>query len=422
VRVGIVGPALALSACGGYTPNYDLLAKGPSPEFNGTALAQARINQQAVLREISLMAGLPETGPVYPEQWAQFGTAALGRARLECNAYLTEIMKVEEHRRTINQQLGLAGAATAGILGIAGAASQAIAITAIAFGLVQGTVDNITVGLLYSLGAEPIQALVEKLRGAYREQLTDASWKDRATTFNTIYGYLELCTPVVLREKIKTAVVSVQVDATKVDRRGDPPRVSIAAQKVIETQIIRDVTRPLPTAPQQTNAAGTRPDERVPPGYVVELQRALCVTPANGTLDASTRQALKRFQSGLGRAQRAPDTYFDDLKQGPLMASLEEAMDKAGGLQCKDRGFLMNAFEVGLWGTSSKPQRAEEFRRWLKKMLAVLGSTEAPPAGDSELEAATRKTIGLVRAPLNVPGPADEFDFALFKKLQALPD
>ena len=60
-------------------------------------------------------------------------------------------MKVEEHRRTINQQLGMTGAATAGILGVTGVAGVAIAITAIAFGLVQGTVDNVTTGMLYSL-------------------------------------------------------------------------------------------------------------------------------------------------------------------------------------------------------------------------------------------------------------------------------
>src|SRR5262245_18332805 len=176
-RTTMLLPMLGLGACSGYMPNYDLLAKGPGAEFDGAALRAAAQNQEEVVRQLSIMAGLKGLEPQGPVEWTQFGTAALGRARVECNAYITEIMKVEEHRRTINQQLALTGAGKAGILGVVGAASSAIAITAIAFGLVQGTVDNVTTGLLYSLGAEPVQALVEKLRGAYREQLTEASWK-----------------------------------------------------------------------------------------------------------------------------------------------------------------------------------------------------------------------------------------------------
>ena len=65
-----------------------------------------------------------------------------------------------------------------------------------------------------------MQTLIANLRGAYTEKLTRASWTDRATTFNPIYGYLELCTPVVLREKIKSAIVKAEAGATNVDSHG----------------------------------------------------------------------------------------------------------------------------------------------------------------------------------------------------------
>jgi hypothetical protein len=94
VHVAMIPPILALGACSGYAPNYDLLASGPSAQFDGRALAVAAQNQREVVKNLSIMAGLPESGPQDPGQWKQFGITALGRARLECNAYITEIMKI----------------------------------------------------------------------------------------------------------------------------------------------------------------------------------------------------------------------------------------------------------------------------------------------------------------------------------------
>jgi hypothetical protein len=38
IRAGMTVPVLAVRACGGNSPNLALLASGPSPEFDGTAL------------------------------------------------------------------------------------------------------------------------------------------------------------------------------------------------------------------------------------------------------------------------------------------------------------------------------------------------------------------------------------------------
>jgi hypothetical protein len=440
VRAAMVTPFLGLAACGGgYSPNYDLLAKGPSAEFSGAALKAAAQNQKEVVEQLSIMAGLKGREPEGPTEWKLFGIAALGRARLECNAYITEIMKVEEHRRTINQQLGLTGAATAGILGVSGVASAAIAITAIAFGLAQGTVDNVTTGLLYSLGAEPVQALIANLRGAYTDKLTDASWHDRPTTFNTIYGYLELCTPVVLREKIKIAVATAQAQASDVDKQGGPPRVSLATQRIIEKQVVTEPAKPLPpTPPAQRIAGNLDPDEQtVTAAYVQNLQRALCVPNVTGDMgglpgsNSPTRLAIKQFHSGWAQIHGKqadivippeaqpdkirPDQHMSDLDAAVAAARLEKAQ------RCRDRGFLANAFEVGLWGDKAKAQRATEFRQLLGVMRQALGLPPVNPTGDAELEAATRDAITALRAEnkWNLPGP-NGFDFAFFRKLSTV--
>lgn len=429
VRAGIIAPLLALSACSGYRPDYDLLAKGPSPQFDGAALTSAANNQKLVVTNLSIMAGIdPVQGPVGSAQWKQFGIAALGRARLECNAYISEIMKVEEHRRTINQQLALTGAATAGILGIAGVASAAIAITAVAFGLVQGTVDNVTTGLLYSLGAEPVQAMITNLRAAYTSQLTDDSWKDRATTFNTIYGYLELCTPVVLREKIKVAVATVPAQATKGDNQGGTPRVSLATQRIVEVQTVQSSNTPLPpTIPQTGVPNGSPGEQRLPPGYVRTVQTMLCVTPANGNpgglpgTATTTRRAIQQFFSGRSGGTQMLGLDATDMSLEPFANELSDAIAQArvGGVMqsCAARGYA-SAFEVGFFERLPMAQRANEIRDLQRRMNVLLGR---PVGTDVDGELATMHTMaGLVRTKLPefVADPPNQLDRQLLLRLR----
>jgi hypothetical protein len=433
IRAAMIAPLLTLSACSGYSPNYDLLAKGPTTQFDGAALAAAAENQKAVVTNLSTMAGIdPIQGPVGSAQWKQFGIAALGRARLECNAYVTEIMKVEEHRRTINQQLAMTGAATAGILGVAGAASAAIAITAIAFGLVQGTVDNVTTGLLYSLGAEPVQAMIGNLRAAYTAQLTDDSWRDRATTFNTIYGYLELCTPVVLREKIKVAVATVPAQATKGDSQGGTPRVSLATQRIIEIQTLPNSNTQLPRPVAQPGIAnGSALEQRLTPAYVRSIQTALCVEPATGNpgglpgVSTPTRRAIQQFLAGRSRGAAMPGLEATDMALEPAANELSTGVTQAqaGGVvqSCASRGFV-SAFEVGYFEGLSAGQRVDEIRRIQRNMNRAL---DRPVDTQVDGEMATMRTMaGLVRAKLPnlASDPANRIDQPLIARLRQVPD
>jgi len=429
IRLAVIPPLLALSACSSYRPDYDLLAKGPSAQFDGTALATAADNQKLVVTNLSIMAGLdPVAGPRDAGEWKQFGIAALGRARIECNAYITEIMKVEEHRRTINTQLALTGAATAGILGVAGAASAAIAITAIAFGLVQGTVDNVTTGLLYSLGAEPVQAMIGNLRSAYTGQLNNDSWKDRATTFNTIYGYLELCTPIVLREKIKIAVATMPAQATKGDDQGGTPKVSLATQRIIEIQTVTNSTTTLPQPLAQPGIPNGSPaEQRLPRAYVRSLQTALCVAPATGDpgglpgTSTPTRLAIQQFLAGRSRGTVVPGLDRTDMAIEPVANELSMAIAQAqaGGAvrSCASRGYV-SPFEVGYFEGLTAGQRVDEIRRIQRNMNRVL-ERAVDTQVDGEL-ATVRAMAGLVRAkvPDLKADPANRIDQPLLANLR----
>ena len=391
------------------------------------------------------MAGLQGREPANPTEWAQFGAAAIGRAQLECNAYLSEIMKVDESRRTVNKGLTDASVATAGILGVTGAAGTAIAITAIAFGLAQGTVDNVTTGLLYSIGPDAVRPLVQKLRAAYLDKVTADSWKDRPTTFNTIYGYLEICTPAALREKIKTAVTTAQAEATNVDGRGFPPQVSLTTQRIIVQQTIATPNTQLPPAPPQpVRAPGSGPTElRAYTEYVRQLQVALCVKPVDGNLGALpqsatpslTRTAMRQYLSGLkgGASSEPPNIQndtIDEIGSGNLKnfdIAIARAYVGPTLKACAERGgFLSNAYEVGRWAKEPLAVRAREFGDYLKKIRRELGVPASDPfPTDANMEAVTRKAITDLRKKWgqvpDMAGAEDGFDYSLTLRIAALP-
>jgi hypothetical protein len=340
-----------LSGCTGYAPNFALLASGPSPVLDAGVQQAAAANQQLVITQVSIMAGLKGNEPTNPAEWRSFVVAAMTRGRVECNAYVTEIMKLEEHRRTVNAQLGLFGAATAGIMGLAGAASQAISITAIAFGLAQGTVDNVTTGLLYSLGAEPITALITNIRGAYVQGLNPSSWQDRASSFATIYGYLELCTPLVLREKIKTAVSVATPDASDATGVGIP-----------QVTLIPRARTPLSVPSAPAPVAGTDPREKgIPVALIRDIQQALCVAPDGvpgvpGS-GSDTRHAIREFQASFTGVP--PDAASDLLTSTKLQEAADRARDANGAVTtCQARGF-QTPFEVAQFGMAKDAAAAK---------------------------------------------------------------
>jgi len=449
-RVAVAIMVLSLSGCGGYLPNYDLLARGPSTEFSAATLRERAQNQEDVIVELSIMAGLKGKEPVDSTQWAKFGAAAIGRAQLECNAYLTEIMKVDESRRTANEALRGAAGLTAAIQGLSGAAGSAITITALAFGLAQGSVDNITTGLLYSIGPDAVRPLVQKLRAAYLDKVTADSWKDRPTAFNTIYGYLEICTPAALREKIKAAISTAQAEATNVDARGFPPQVTLTTQRIIVQQTVttpKDQLPPGPTAPLMAPNAG--PTElRAYVEYVRQLQVALCIKPVDGNLGSPplsarpsiTRTAMRQYLSGRdgGASRAAPNVQNDTIDEINGSKSLERfnearASAFAGGVvlkTCAERSpYFSNAYEVGRWmnpptGTSRETDWRDLLRKMRRELNIVPLANEV--LTEAKLVEEARKAIVDLRKkwsmPPDMPGAESGFDYTLTLRITALPD
>jgi hypothetical protein len=311
VIAALVAGLLAVSACSSQRADVELLWNGPAQQFDATTLGAYAVNQQKIMEHLATTAGTTNP-PVGSEEWRKFVNAGFDFADSQCETYMAALRRLDIARRRAVQQTNLAGAATAGILGIVGAASSAIAITAIAFGLTSATIDNVSGGLLYELPPSTVRDLVERTKVAYEQRLTSANWQDRPSSFRTIRGYVELCLPSVIEAHASAAIRAASPKAeggTLFGNMGIPPRVQIATPEVPSLPRPGTPGAPLranvqltPTTTPTTELAagrGTGPGEReLTTGEVRDLQKALCLPQAGqtGALDPDTRAAIDLFR------------------------------------------------------------------------------------------------------------------------------
>jgi hypothetical protein len=258
-------PAL-LSGCG-------ILRTGPGVDFDSTEVKVFRENQDKVLTELFRSAGLdkakqldaatpqpvkpqpvkpqpakpepakPEPAkpePVKPEpakpepatlnvdDWGKVINAGMDYADQRCEAYMTALVRLNRNKNTSISQIGLIGAATAGILAAASAAAKEIAATAILFGLGASTVENLSSNLLYEMEPSSVRTLVKGLQAGYRRVLpSPLNYNSRPGAVAVIRSYAALCTPANIEAEVNLAVKKAQPDAKKGDgNNGQPPTVS----------------------------------------------------------------------------------------------------------------------------------------------------------------------------------------------------
>src|SRR6185503_6636536 len=134
--------------------------------------------------------------------------------------------------RTTNQ-LTLAGAATSAILGAVAASTQALTITAVAFGLAGATVENVGSGLLYDLDPSAVRDLVRKLQVNYENALPPEGYKDRSGAFRALQGYIALCLPPSIETQVTNSVKNAKTDVQSGNAEtGTPPIVQIGPLQV----------------------------------------------------------------------------------------------------------------------------------------------------------------------------------------------
>lgn len=325
--VSCLGLVLLLSGCSLQTQDFKAARNGPPATIEADAAKEFAERRRNVLVHIMDASGL-EWEPQTPAEWRRFGGSAFGLAREQCNTYMAAIRDVNIARQQATQEINRVGTATAAVLGIARAAGQAVSLTATAFGLAESTVDNLAGGLLYELPPRAVSDLVRRLRSAYEDEIFargDSAWLDRPTSFRTIQGYVELCSPIVIEARVADAIVAAQpvpiggsaqpsgnkgVEA--VQGTGNPPEIGILGAGVSRTSASGAATEPQTS---RSSAAKTEPkplrpslnpetdaEKSVSAVDLRRIQQALCIRPDGNW--RSTREAISLWQYDRGTGKR----------------------------------------------------------------------------------------------------------------------
>ena len=287
----------------------------------------------------------------------------------------------------------MVGSATAGILGIVGAASSAIAITAVAFGLATATIDNVTGGLLYELKPSAVRDLVERTRFAYEENLKPDNWQDRPSSFRTIRGYVALCLPAVIEANATSAIRAARPQANRTggELRGGVPRIGMEAPQATPGAApalgTRDPVTPTPQAPP-AELAGNRVgagELNVTRAMAIRIQAGLCLPPdkLTGDLTTDTRTALEQFRSFTRKGNTGGMTP-------------QEVVFLSGSRACDPKFFYQSAFERFAFPTAEDIVKYQED---VKKRLGARTPGELhrirqfrrPDAGSHQAASARRK-------------------------------
>ena len=218
--------ALASGGCATYS-NGTIVRDGPGAEFSASELNAFRKNQDAVLVELMELAQVPGTPAGAPStNWDAVIAAGMDYADGKCEAYMHALFRLNRDRKTTTSQIGLLGAATAGILAAVEAAAKDMAITAIAFGLASSTVDNLSGNLLYNLDPSSVRSLVKGQQAKYRE-VQGKGYSTRPAAMRVIRGYAALCLPANIEAEVNIAVKQVEPQGNPGDpAAGQPPVVS----------------------------------------------------------------------------------------------------------------------------------------------------------------------------------------------------
>jgi len=151
--------------------------------------------------------------------------AGMDYADQRCEAYLHALFRLNRDKSTAVSQIGLVGAATAGILAAVKATAKEVAITAILFGLAASTVENYSSNLLYELEPSSVRTLVKGLQAGYRGGLpSPVNYNTRPASVAVMRGYAALCVPANIEAEVNLAVKKSVPSTSPGDAsKGQPP-------------------------------------------------------------------------------------------------------------------------------------------------------------------------------------------------------
>ena len=291
--------ALATSACAPVSEQY--FREGVGVTLNSGQLPQTTQLQDEYVYYICRQAGgFKEETAAGPSctgaDWTMFTVAGMNDIDQRCDAYLDWLDAQRRDRTPVLAQIAAMGAATAGIMGVAGAGTEAIAIAATAFGLAGQSYANWNSRLLLDVDHSTVQAVVYSRQQQYRQSIYTISVPNRASAIYLLRQYLRLCMPITIETEINTTATLFA--------KGVPETAVEPLVRAVAAQPLR-AAAPVTTPP----ARGTKPPPSAPgwevvsPGTTIDLgtakllQRSLCIPNPDGKFNNQTALGLKIFLS-----------------------------------------------------------------------------------------------------------------------------
>lgn len=230
--------ALIVSACGGSATLPLSQGIGTDIDANGAASRHELLEQYFGL--MCLRAGVPYSGGgeqslscqyerLDAANWRDLVRASLNDVDERCDRYIETIHGAEKNRDALTGQLAAVETATDTVMGIKEGvlgriSKKAISVVSKAFGLAQGTLDNVYSRLILQVNQGSLRGLIKKRQTAYRIKLEGqymAYVVDKPSAYYAMRGYLRLCTPVSIEAEIRATVADLQYDPDRALRGSD---------------------------------------------------------------------------------------------------------------------------------------------------------------------------------------------------------
>ena len=396
----------------------------PANMENLSADPIARANLQTrYIEGLRLSADLPQhpaTQPAPADDWRLIQRAGIDQIDEACNIYLYTLYRFNAQQKAARQGLLAATATTGVIMGLAGAGTMAIGITAAALGLSAALFEASTNSVLFSVEASAVRNVVQESRSRFATVMAANPPTTRPDTMIALRGYLSLCTPAVIEANINNSANGSRNSVVTPDRDAGVAAAALAAPALAPPTItvVKSPTAPLPVVqrppplPQST--------ERVVPAEVLAIQQALCVPvgePGAPGSNSPTRVAVRQFLAA--RLGGDPSKQPDNLESGSGASLLRQAVaDARSGdaiTPCASRGYE-TAFEVGLFGQVQVADLPDFIRFVQAKINARLPADAriSPPDGNM---ATLRTLVGRLRQQFDANDRATSIDYAFYRKI-----
>lgn len=337
LHVGLALLLIGLTACNPLrTRELYAQLEGPRPELDSEDLEGFAERQSGAVDQLLILAGLQQKPAPGSNDWQAVVDAGILYVDQVCEEYIGALFWFDRWRDSAKSGVALTGASASAAMGILGAAAEAIALTATAFGLTTALIDVGANTVLYNIEPSAVRSALEQAQAAYRDGLAqrDGLYDNQAAALAAVQGYLALCLPASLETMINTAVAQADIGETVTDLQNPVPSIRVRPREL-------DVRAPLPPPPPiplESRIEGAQGDELALPreqGRII--QSALCVTP-DGAFGQNTRDAIalyRRARSGL--------SADDPTLRQPL--TQREIVELLGAGSCESERGYRTAYE-----------------------------------------------------------------------------